>query len=163
RTPNPEAFARAALIFAGPIPEWAGRVEPTVRAVLEEACRSAPDLDDALRARLYARLAGDLIAANEVEQGERIFTPCDDAAVAGGGGGAAGRLAIALTGTYFAAAMGMRPAAAGGPVPSTREVLEAAEAGGEHEYAASIRFGRAMTLLAIGEPEVFSSEVDGLA
>ena len=28
RTPDPEAFARAALIYAGPIPEW-GRVEPS--------------------------------------------------------------------------------------------------------------------------------------
>ena len=43
---------------------------------------TAPALDDALRARLYARLAGDLIAANEVEQGERIFALCDEAAAA---------------------------------------------------------------------------------
>ena len=59
-----------------------GRIEPAVRAVLEEACRAAPALDDALRARLYARLAGDLIAANEVEQGERVFALCDEAAAA---------------------------------------------------------------------------------
>src|SRR6185369_11201566 len=38
RTPDPAAFARAALIYAGPLPEW-GRIEPPVRAVLEEASR----------------------------------------------------------------------------------------------------------------------------
>jgi hypothetical protein len=47
-------------------------------------------------------------------------------------------------------------------VPSSQEILEAAEAGGEHEYAAAIRYWRAMILLAIGEPEAFSTEVDGL-
>src|SRR5262249_50709916 len=59
RSSDPVTFARAALIYAGPIPEW-GRVETAVRGVLEEAIRSAPALDDALRARLYGRLAGDL-------------------------------------------------------------------------------------------------------
>ena len=162
RTPDPEAFARAALIYAGPIPEW-GRIEPAVRAVLEEASRSAPALDDALRARLHARLAGDLIAANEVAQGERVFALCDDAAAAARRAGARGALAIALTGTYYAAVMGMRGAAPVGAVPSSQEILETAEAGGEHECAAAIRYMRAMTLLAIGEPEAFSSEVDGLA
>ena len=159
RTPDPEAFARAALIHAGPIPEW-GRVEPAVRAVLEEACRM-PVLDDALRARLYARLGGDLIATNEIDQGERVIALCDAAAAAARRANAPGPLAIALTGTYYAAGvMGARPT---GTVPSTQEILEAAEAGGEHEYAAAIRHARAMTLLAIGEPQAFSNEVDGLA
>jgi hypothetical protein len=161
RTPNPDAFARAALIYAGPVPEW-GRMEPTVRAVLEEACRGGLALDDALRARLFARLAGDLIAANEKEQGQRVYTLCDEAVAAARRAGASGPLAIALMGTYYAAAMGMRPAEPRGPAPSSLEILEAAEAGGEHESAAAIRHARAMKLLAIGEPEAFSSEVDGL-
>ena len=162
RTPDPEALARAALIFAGPIPEW-GRVEPSVRAVLEEAGRAVHALDDALRARLHARLAGDLIAANEVAQGARVFALCDDAAAAARRARADGPLALALTGTYYAAAMGMQPAAPCGPVPSSQEIVATAEAAGEHECAAAIRYVRAMTLLAIGEPEAFSREVDGLA
>lgn len=162
RAPDPSAFARAALIFAGPIPEW-GRIEPITRAILEEACRAGAALDDALRARLYARLAGDLIATNEVEQGERVFALCDDAAAAARRAGAPGALAIALTGTYYAAVIGMRRAASRGAVPNPQEILEAAEAGGEHEYAAAIRHARAMGLLAIGEPAAFSNEVDGLA
>ena len=162
RKSDPEAFARAALIYAGPIPEW-GLVDPAVRAVLEEASRAALVLDDALRARLHGRLASDLIAANEGAQGARIFALCDDAAGAARRAGADGALAIALAGTYYAAAMGMRPAPSGGALPRSREILETAEAGGEHECAAAIRFMRVVTRLAIGEPEAFSSEVDGLA
>lgn len=162
RLNDPESFARAALIHAGPIPEW-GRVEPPVRAVLEEASRHGPVLDDALKARLYARLAGDIIAANEVKQGERVFSLCDEAAAAARRAAAPGALAVALMGTYYAAAMGMRRAECGRDVPSSQEMLAAAEAGGEHEYAAAIRYSRAMTLLSIGEPEAFSSEVDALA
>jgi tetratricopeptide (TPR) repeat protein len=162
RTPDPETLARAALIHAGPIPEW-GRIDPAVRAVLEEAYRRGLPLDDTLRARLSARLAGDLIAANEVEQSARIFALCDEAAAAAQRADSPGVLAIALLGTYTASVIGMRPAAPGGTVPCSEDILAAAEAGGEHEYAAAIRYLRAMTLLASGEPEAFSSEVDGLA
>jgi hypothetical protein len=112
---------------------------------------------------VHARLAGDLIAANEVARGARVLALCDDAAAAARRAGADGALAVALTGTYYAAAMGIHPAPAGGTVPSSQEILEAAEAVGEHECAVAIRYMRAMTLLAIGEPEAFSSEVDALA
>ena len=162
RTADTEALARAALIHAGPIPEW-GRVEPAVRAVLEEASRASVTLDDALRARLHARLAGDLIAANEIAQGARVLALCEDAAAAARRAGADGPLSIALAGIYYAVAMGMCPEGSGGNVPSSQEILETAEAAGEHECAAAIRYMRAMILLAIGEPEAFSSEVDGLA
>ncbi len=162
RTPDPGAFAQAALIYAGAVPEF-GRVEPAVRARLEEACGAGPGLDDALRARLHARLAGDLIAANEVDQGERVFALCEEAAAVARRVGAPGVLALALTGKYYAAAMGMRPGASCGAVPSSQEILEAAEAGREHEFAAAIRHARATTLFAIGEPEAFTAEVDGLA
>src|SRR5262249_13845543 len=156
------ALARAALIHAGPIPEW-GRVEPAVRAGLEEASRASVALDDALRARVHARLAGDLIAANEFSQGPRVLTLCEDAAAAARRAGADGPLAIALAGIYYAVAMGMCPDGSGGGLPSSQEILETAEKGGEHECAAAVRYMRAMILLAIGEPDVFSSEVDGLA
>ncbi len=162
RTPDPVAFARAALIHAGPLPEW-GRIEPAVRAVLEEACRMGPEIDDALRARLYARLAGDLIATNEVEQGERIFALCDEAAAAARRAGAAGALAIALMGTHYVTRLGMRPAQPGDRLPTFQEILDAAEAGGEHEYAAAVRYSRSMNLLSKGEPEAFSNEIDALA
>ena len=97
RAADPEALARAALIHAGPIPEW-GRVEPAVRAGLEEASRASVALDDALRARVHARLAGDLIAANEFSQGSRVLALCEDAAAAARRAGADGPLAIALAG-----------------------------------------------------------------
>lgn len=162
RNPDPMAFTRAALIFAGPLPEW-GRMEPTVRAVLEEAYLSANAIDDALRARLLARLAGDLIATNTVEQGERIFALCEEAATAARRSGASGALAIALMGTHYVTRLGMRPARPGERMPTFEEILAAAEAGGEHEYAAAVRYSRAMNLLSKGEPEAFSSEIDGLA
>lgn len=162
RNPDPTAFARAALVFAGPLPEW-GRMEPTVRAVLEEASQSAAAIDDALRARLLARLAGDLIATNAVEQGERIFALCEEAATAARRSGASGALAIALMGTHYVTRLGMRPARPGERMPTFEEILAAAEAGGEHEYAAAVRYSRAMNLLSKGEPEAFSSEIDGLA
>src|SRR5262249_35147171 len=57
RTPDPAAFARAALLYAGPMPEF-GRIEPAVRAVLEEAWRAGQAGDDALRARLAAGVGG---------------------------------------------------------------------------------------------------------
>src|SRR5262249_16619050 len=163
RAADPEALARAALIHAGPIPEW-GRVEPAVRAGLEEASRASVALDDALRARVHARLAGDLIAANEFSQGPRVLTLSEDAAAAAARrAGADGPLAIALAGIYYAVAIGMCPDGSGGGLPSSQEILETAEKGGEHECAAAVRYMRAMILLAIGEPDVFSSEVDGLA
>jgi len=164
RTPRPVLLARAALIHAGPLPEF-GRVDPTSRAVLEEAYLGASALDDGMRARLSARLAGDLIAASEVEQGERVLTLCDEAADAARRAGDSGALAMALTGTYYAVALRMRPrgGTANYPVPSLQEILEAAEAGGEYDFAAAVRHLRAATLFALGEAEAFSAEVDGLA
>lgn len=162
RTPNPTAFARAALIHAGPYAEW-GRLEPEVRAVLEEAARAGAALDDALRARLYGRLAGDIVAVNERAQGARVYALCDEAADAARRAGDDGALAIALTGIYYAAAMGMRREGGDAPLPSIDEILAAAEAGGEHAFAVAIRHARAMTLLALGAPEEFSAEVDAVA
>jgi hypothetical protein len=131
--------------------------------VLEEASRMGAAIDDALRARLYARLAGDLIATNEVEQGERIFALCEEAAEAARRSGASGALAIALMGTHYVTRLGMRPAKPGDRLPTFAEILEAAEAGGEHEYAAAVRYSRAMNLLSKGECEAFSTDIDGLA
>ena len=166
RTPRPALLVRAALIHAGPLPEF-GRVDPTGRAVLEEACQGAGGIDDGLRARLYARLAGDLIAANEVAQGGRVLALCDEAAQAARRAGDAGALAMALTGLYYAAALRMRPRSSAGhataPVPSLQEILAAAEAGGEHDFAAAVRHLRAATMFATGEAEAFAAEVDCLA
>ncbi|MEW6273137.1 MAG: AAA family ATPase, partial [Thermodesulfobacteriota bacterium] len=162
RRPNPEAFARAALIHAGPYAEW-GRLEPSVRAVLEEAARAGAALDDALRARLYGRLAGDIVAVNERRQGARVYALCDEAAAAARRAGDDGALAIALTGIYYAAAMGMRREGDDVPLPTIEEILTVAEAGGEHAFAAAIRHARAMTMLALGAPDEFSAEIDGVA
>jgi hypothetical protein len=156
-----ETFARAVLIYAGPLPEF-GRIEPAARAALEEACRTGESVDDELRARLYARLAEDLIAANEVEQGERVFGLCKDAAKAARQAGAAGPLAVALASTYYAMAMGMRSGAHQIDVPGSEEIVELAEWGGEPEIAAAMRHGRALILFSMDQPEAFATELDGL-
>ena len=163
RPADPETFARAALIYAGAMPEW-GKVEPPVRAVLEEACRHGSELEDALRARLYARLAGDLVAANEVDQGPRVFALAEEAANAARRANAPGPLAIALLASYLAWGMRMRPSSdVPVAVPDPQEMLEAAVAGGEREIEPAIRYARCMSMLGCGEPEAFSAEVDGLA
>jgi tetratricopeptide (TPR) repeat protein len=163
RPVDPDSFARAALVYAGAMPEW-GKVEPPVRAVLEEACRHGEELEDALRARLYARLAGDLVAANEIEQGPRVFALAEEAATAARRANAPGPLSIALLASYLALGIRMRPA----PdmvlaLPNPDEMLDAARAGGEHEIEAAIRYARAMAMFAFGEPEAFAAEVDGLS
>ena len=167
RIPRPALLARAALVHVGPMPEF-GRVDPIERAILEEACQNADGIDDGLRARLLARLAGDVIAANESERGRRVLALCDDAARAARRAGDASALAMAQLGTLYAAVLRMRPPANDGPsggltVPSPHEILEAAEAGGNHDSIAAVRHLRAMIWLAIGDAEGFSAEVDGIA
>jgi hypothetical protein len=162
RTADPETFARAALLFAGPIPEW-GKNEPAVRAVLEEACRMGALLPDAPKARLYARLAGDLIAANAVDQGPRIVGLCDEAAAAARRANATDALAVALLGTYTTAVVDLSTAEPGGPLPDSDEALAAAEASGEHEYAAATRYLRTMAHVATGDRDAFWREADALA
>jgi hypothetical protein len=165
RAPRPALVARAALLHAGPMPEH-GRVDPTERAVLEEACRHVEGIGDGLRARLSARLAGDLIAANEVDQGARVVTLCDEAVRAARQAGDAGALAMALFASYYAAALRMRPregSLASCSIPSPEEILEAAETGGMHAIAAAIRHLRALGSFAMGDAEAFAAEIDGLA
>jgi tetratricopeptide (TPR) repeat protein len=158
-------LVRAALIHVGPTPQF-GRVVPAERAVLEEALRCAGDVDDGSKARLHARLAADLFAANETEQAERVLDLCDEAARAARRAGDAGALAMALLGTYYAAALRLRPRdfrEGRRSVPTAEEILAAAEAGGEHEISAAIRHMRAAFLFAFGEVDAFSAEVDALA
>ena len=166
RVPAPNVFARAALLVVGPTPEF-GRVVPGDRALLEEACRAADALDDGLRARLFARLAGDIFAAGETGQAERVLALCDDAAAAARRAGDSGALAMALLGSRYAVTLGLKRRSSGdGALPhvaSAREILAAAEAGGEHEVAAGIRHLRAMGRLAVGDRAGFAEEVDALA
>lgn len=167
RTSRPTALAQAVLLHVGPTPQF-GRVVPGDRALLEEACRGANALDDALRARLFARLAGDIFAANEPEQTERVLALCDQAAHAARRAGDAGALAMALLGTRYAAALRLRPSAHGAAseerrLPGTREIVAAAEAGGEHDIAAALRHLRAAGLFSIGDHDGFSAAIDGLA
>lgn len=161
RTPDATAFVRAALVFAGPVPEW-GRIEPRVRAVLEEAYRLASDVDGALRARLYARLAGDLVATNAVEEGARIFGLCDEAVALAERTGDAGARAVALLGRYTASVMELG-AADQDLAADAEHALAAAEAAGEHEYAAVTRYLRAMMAFAAGDAAGFARETERLA
>src|SRR4029450_4951166 len=57
---------------------------------------------------------------------------------------------------------GITPAGSGPAVPSCEEIVDLAEASGEHEFAAAMRHARAATFFALGEPEAFSNELDGL-
>jgi len=116
-----DALARAALVYAGPVPEF-GRIEPAARAILEEAAKHGAALEDALRARLYARLAGDLIAANEIEQGARVFALCQEAAAA-----AASHVPEAL---WLVDALAALRDTVQGRFPEAREAMERALATG---------------------------------
>jgi hypothetical protein len=164
RVPRPSAFARAALLLVGPTPEF-GRVVPSERALLEEACRDADALDDGLRARLFARLAGDIFAAGENGQAKRVLALCTDAAEAARRAGDSGALAMALLGSRYAATLGLATAAPGERprVARAADIIDAAEAGGEHEIAAAIRHLRAMGRLAVGDRDGFNEAVDALA
>lgn len=167
RTARPVALAQAVLLHVGPTPRF-GRVSPGERALLEEACRGADALDDGLRARLLARLAGDIIAANEIEQSERVFDLCDQAAQAARRAADPGALAMALLGTRYAAVLLTRSPASPGVadaqrIPRSREIIAAAEAGGEHDIAAGLRHLRAVGSLMGGKHDAFTSAVDGLA
>lgn len=159
-----DVLARAALIHAGPVPHFY-RIEPEVRALLEEACRAADAVDDAVRSRLLARLAADIIAANDVEQMGRAFGLGEQAADAAQRAGDAGALAQALMVGFFLSALGAEPppdAPAAAPT-SLQDVLDAAEAADDLEFAAEVRQTRAAAMLAIGEPEGFWAEHDALA
>lgn len=168
RSMRPAPLARAALLHVGPTPQF-GRVVPSERALLEEAYRGVDALDDGLRARLCARLAGDIIAAYEPEQSERVLALCEQAIQAGRRAGDAGALGIALLGIRYASALRLR-SRSGAPVitqlqdvPSVQEVVAAAEASGEHHVAASLRHLTAAGCFAVGEPVAFAAEVDALA
>jgi hypothetical protein len=143
RTVDPEAFARAARVHADRSRSGDGSARGAGGS--REASRAGSILDDALRARLHARLASDLIAASQVAHEGRIAALCDDAHAAARRAG--GGLAVAVTATVYAADMGIRP------VPSARGIPETAEAEGDDESAATFRCMRAMTFLATGEPE----------
>ena len=110
------------------------------RAVLEEACRAESAIDDALRARLYAPARRRSHRGERGRAGAARLRPVRRGGRRGAPRRRSGALAIALMGTYYAAAVGMRRPHPAGTVPSTQEILEAAEAGGEHEYAAAIRY-----------------------
>src|SRR4029077_5684195 len=99
---------RSALISAGPVPDFYC-MDPEARTVLEEACRATGQVDDGLHARLSARLASHIIAANEIDQFERAAVLGDEAASAARRAGDAGALARALFAGFYLAALGTRP------------------------------------------------------
>ncbi len=159
-----DLLARAALIHAGPMPHFY-RVEPEVRALLEEACRVGDSVDDAVRSRLLGRLAADVIAANDIDQMPHAYALGAAAADAARRAGDSGALAPALMVGMYLSLLGIEPAP-DAPVPpptSLQEILEAAEAADDLEFAAEIRQTRAAAMLVIGEPDGFWAEHDALA
>jgi AAA ATPase domain len=165
---RPDLLGRAALIHAGPVGDFY-RTDPDARAFLEEACRAGRGLDDSLRARLYGRLAGDIIAANEIDQINRAAVLADEAASAARRAGDSGALAQALLASFYLAALGTRPPADAAYIivpptlPTLQDILEAAESAGELEFAAGIRHTRAAAMFALGEAEGYWAEHDALA
>lgn len=165
---RPDLLARAALIHAGPVPDFY-RVDPDARAALEEACRNAERIDDVLGARLRARLASDIIAANELDQLERAAVLGDEAAAAARRSGDSSALARALFAGFYLAALGTRPRTSGAQVivpptlPSLQELLNTAEATGDLEFAAEIRHTRTVAMFALGEADAYRAEHDTLA
>lgn len=165
---RPDLLARAALIHAGPVPDFY-RVDADARAALEEACRNTERIDDVLSARLRARLASDIIAANELDQLERAAVLGDEAAAAARRSGDSGALARALFAGFYLAALGTRARTSGAQVimpptlPRLQELLEAAEAAGDLEFAAEIRHTRTVAMFALGESDAYRAEHDALA
>ncbi len=162
-----DLLGRAALIAAGPVPDFY-RQDPEARSALEEACRAPERVDDTLRARLQARLASEIIAANEIEQFERAAVLGDEAAMAARRAGDAGALARALFAGFYLAALGTRPRTSGAQVivpptlPTLQELLESAEAAGDLEFAAEIRHTRTVAMFALGEADAYQAEHDAL-
>ncbi len=163
-----DLLGRAALVAAGPVPDFY-RIDPEGRAALEEACRAAEHIDDPLRARLQARLASDIIAANEVDQFDRAAVLGDEAASAARRSGDGGALARALFAGFYLAALGTRPRTSGAHVivpptlPSLQELLDAAEEAGDLEFAAELRHTRTVAMFALGEADAYQAEHDALA
>jgi AAA ATPase domain len=168
RVGRPDLLVRAALIHAGLFPDE-GRVDPEARAALEEACQVVDGVDDSLRARLCARLAWDIAAANETEQLDRAVALGAEAVDAARRAGDSGALALALLRAYDVATAGPSPpagrarASVPSPAPPLREILRVAESAGELELAAQIRHTRAMDCFAAGDAEGFFAEHDALA
>ena len=136
-----------------------------MRALLEDAGRSVDALDDALRARLHARLAADILAANDMGQIGRAIALSNDAAEAARRAGDYGALAQAQMVGLYAAALGMVSPGSGheASVPSPHEILEAAERGGALEVVMQIRHTRAVFMFGVGNAEAFGAESDALA
>jgi len=165
---RPDLLARAALIYAGPVPDFYC-VDVDARAALEEACRNTELTDDVLRARLQARLASDIIAANEIDQLERAAALGDAAAAAARRAGDSGALARAQFAGFYLAALGTKPRTSGAQVimpptlSSLQGLLEAAEAAGDFEFAAEIRHTRTVAMFALGEADAYRAEHEALA
>jgi hypothetical protein len=164
---HPDLLARAALIHAGSVGDFY-RLDVEGRALLEEATRTADAIDDGLRSRLYGRLAGDIIAANEIDQMARALDLSDEAAAAARRAGDAGSLAQALLAEFYVAALGTRrpggtPADAVTVWQSLQDLLAQAEASGDFEFTAEIRHTRATALFALGEADGFRAEQAALA
>ncbi|MEO6026088.1 MAG: hypothetical protein ABIR79_04405, partial [Candidatus Binatia bacterium] len=165
---RPDLLARAALIYAGPVPDFYC-VDVDARAALEDACRNTELTDDVLRARLKARLASDIIAANEIDQLERASVLGDEAAAAARRAGDSGALARAQFAGFYLAALGTKPRTSGAQVimpptlPSLQELLDAAEEAGDFEFAAEIRHTRTVAMFALGEADAYRAEHEALA
>lgn len=162
---RPDLLVRVALLLAELAPGGTG-VDAEVGALLEEACRVAGDVDDALRARLYARFAADIVAADDVAQMDRAVSLSREAVEAARRSGDPGALAAAWSAWRDARLSTAPPdgASAGPePVPPLGEMLALAESAGALELAAQIRHSRIVDHFSKGDAERFWAEHDALA
>jgi hypothetical protein len=165
--PRPDLLGRAALLHAGPVPEF-GRLDPETRAILEAACREGDRIDDAPRAQLYARLAADIFATNDLEQMPRAAALSDEAASAARRVGDAGALARALFARLYSGQFGLwarsveTETGADAAARGLQDLIRLAESADDPELAAQVRYSRASVMFTLGRAEQFWADADAL-
>ena len=147
-----ERLARAALGFAGP---WgtAGMTDESVVRLLEEALAVVGDGDGALRARLLARLAVELVWTGARER--RLALSADAVAMARRLGDARA-LAFALYGRHWAL---LGPDRLEERLAVASELVEIAEQAGEKETALHGRTQRIQNLVELGDIAAVDEEL----
>lgn len=150
---SPARLARAALGYGGPRGSF-GVVDQELVSLLEEALATLGRCDDAVRARLLARLAMELYFGGAAE---RRVTLVDEAVAIARRVGDPATVAYALNARY-AALWG--PENAAERLEVADEVLELARRAKDHRLAREGRGRRVVALLELGHVAAAHTEID---
>jgi tetratricopeptide (TPR) repeat protein len=150
---SPERVARAALGYGGPRGSF-GVVDRELVSLLEEALATLGRRDDAVRARLLARLAMELYFAGAAEQRATLV---DEAVAIARRLGDPATIAYALNARYAAL---WSPENAAERLEIADEVLELARRANDHRLAREGRGRRIVALLELGDIATAHSEID---